>query len=246
MHSDWSDGRATIDEMVRAAELLGLEYVALTDHSVGRAVANGLSIGRLREHNAALERAESKAGGIRVLKGSEVDIRADGTLDYPDDVLAELDVVVASVHSAMGQDAPVMTERIIAAMRNPHVTIIGHLTTRLLYDGTRSREPVEADFDALFKAAAETGTILELNASPVRLDLNDVHARRARELGARLVISTDAHTADSLGSMRYGVATARRAWCTADGIVNALPADEFLRLLAIPKSDRFARVAAHA
>lgn len=246
VHSDWSDGRATVEAMVRAAAAVGLEYVAITDHSPLVAVANGLDVERLRQHNRELERVEAAVGGIRVLKGSEVDIRSDGSMDYPDEALAELDVVVASVHSAIGQDAPVMTDRIITAMRNPHVTIIGHLTERLLYDGTRSREPIVADFDAVFRAAADTGTLLEVSASPPRLDLNDVHARRARELGARLVISTDSHRPESLSDMRYGIGTARRAWCTAGDVVNTLPADAFLRLLATPKRERFAGATAHA
>lgn len=238
VHSDWSDGNAPVDEMVRTAKALGREYIALTDHSAGRGVANGLSVERLRRHNEMLVRVEAEIGGIRVFKGTEVDIRADGSLDYPDDVLGELDVVVACVHSAMGQEPAVMTRRIIKAMRNPHVTIIGHLTTRLLYDGTRSRDPIEADFDELFQVAADTGTLLEINASPQRLDLGDAHARRARELGARFVIDTDAHSVDSLEDMRYGVGTARRGWCETIDVANALPAAEFAALLTTPKPER--------
>ena len=178
VHTDWSDGRDPIEVMVAAARERGHEYVAITDHSQGLGVANGLSPERLDAHNARLKEIERDAGGIAVLCGSEVDIRADGSMDYPDSALAELDWVVASVHSAMNQPADVMTERIISAMRNPHVTAIGHLTTRLI----GSRPPIEADFEALFRAAADTGTVLEINGSLERLDLKDVHVRRRGSL----------------------------------------------------------------
>ena len=242
-HSDWSDGRVPIEEMVVTARELGLEYIAITDHSSGRGIANGLSVERLKAHNAELERIEAELGGIRVLKGSEVDIRVDGTLDYTDDVLSDLDIVIASVHSAMGQERAVMTERLITAMRNPHVTAIGHLTTRLVFDGVRSREPVDMDFDAVFRAAAETGTLLEINASPKRLDLRDAHVMQARKLGARFLINTDAHRPSGLSFMRYGVGTARRGWCEAPDVVNTMGVQEFEQFLALPKqkrADRFA------
>ena len=242
VHTDWSDGRDPMEVMVGAARASGLSYVAITDHSVGRGIANGLSEERLESHGASLREIEERVGGIKLLAGTEMDIRADGALDYPDEVLAKLDWVIGSVHSAMGQDSSKMTGRIIKAMRNPHVTVIGHLTTRLI----GQRVPIEADFEALFRAAADTGTALEINASPERLDLKDVHAQRARELGVPLVISTDSHTAESLDNMRYGVATARRAWCEARHILNALPIEEFMDYLSRPKSERtqaFARYA---
>ncbi len=234
VHTDWSDGRDPIEVMVVAARECGHEYVAITDHSAGLGVANGLSPGRLASHNARLKEVERDAGGIAVLRGSEVDIRADGSMDYPDCALAELDWVVASVHSAMNQQPDVMTERIVSAIRNPHVTAIGHLTTRLI----GRRQPIEADFDTIFRAAADTGTVLEINASLERLDLKDVHVRRARELGVTFVIDSDAHTAEHLDNLRFGAAVARRGWCRAEDVLNTLPAYELLALLRLPKPER--------
>jgi DNA polymerase (family 10) len=233
-HTDWSDGRDPMEAMILAARERGLEYVAITDHSVGRGIANGLSIERLKSHMEKLHELEKQIGGIRVLCGTEMDIRADGSLDYSDDILKGLDWVVGSIHSAMGQDAQTMTERVIKAMRNPYVSVIGHLTTRLIGE----RQPIEADFEAIFRAAADTGTALEINASPQRLDLKDSHIHRARELGVPLVISTDAHTVEGLNNTRYGVAIARRAWCEPKHILNTMPAKDFLDFLKLEKSKR--------
>ena len=183
---------------------------------------------------AQLREIEQRIGGIKVLCGTEMDIRADGTLDYSDEVLKELDWVIGSVHSAMNQDSQVMTERIIKAMRNPYVSVIGHLTTRLVGE----RQPIGADFEAIFKAAVDTGTALEINASPQRLDLKDAHAHRARELGVPLVISTDSHTLESLDNVRYGIAIARRGWCEARNILNTLPLKEFVSYLGTEKTQR--------
>ena len=240
-HTDWSDGRDPMEAMVQEARTRGLEYIAITDHSVGRGIANGLSPERLRSHIKRLKEVERGAGGIRVLRGTEMDIRADGSLDYADEVLAELDWVVASVHSAMGQEAAVMTERIIGAMNNPYVSAIGHLTTRLIGE----RKPVDADYDAIFRAAAATGTALEINGSLERLDLKDAHVRRARELGAMLVITTDAHTTEALANLEYGVKVARRAWCEARHILNTLPRDSFAAWLALDKRARSVESSAH-
>lgn len=241
-HTDWSDGRDPMDAMVLAARARGLEYVAITDHSAGRGVANGLSIARLREHMARLRKLEGQIGGIRVLCGTEMDIRADGTLDYPDDILKDLDWVIASIHSAMNQDSATMTDRIMKAMHNPHVSAIGHLSTRLIGE----RQPINADYEALFRAAAKTGTALEINASPERLDLKDAHAYRARELGAPMVISTDSHTVEAMENMRFGVAVARRAWCEPRHIINTMPASEFLAWLKLDKPQRARAFAAYA
>ena len=241
-HSDWSDGRDPMEVMVLAARERGLEYFAMTDHSVGRGIANGLSVERLERHKAAVRRLDQDIDGIHLLCGTEMDIRADGTLDYDDDVLEQLDWVVASVHSAMGQDAATMTQRIIKAMHSPHVDVIGHLSTRLVGE----RQPIEADYEAIFRAAKETGTALEINASPERLDLRDSHAARARELGVPLVISTDAHTTEGLNNTRFGVGVARRAWCEPSHILNTLTYDRFREYLETPKSHRteaFARLA---
>ena len=233
-HTDWSDGRDPMEVMLAEAIDCGLEYISITDHSVGRGIANGLSVERLERHGAELKRLETEMGGIRILRGTEMDIRADGSLDYPDEALDKLDWVVASVHSAMGQDEATMTARIISAMKNPRVSAIGHLSTRLIGE----RKPVEADYEALFRAAADTGTALEINGSLERLDLKDAHIRRARELGAPLVINTDAHTTEALGNLEYGAALARRGWCEPRHIVNCMSADDFLAWLALDKADR--------
>ena len=233
-HTDWSDGRDPMEVMLAEAIERGLEYISITDHSVGRGIANGLSLERLERHGAELKRLETEMGGIRILRGTEMDIRADGSLDYPDEALDKLDWVVASVHSAMGQDEATMTARIISAMKNPHVSAIGHLSTRLIGE----RKPVEADYEVLFRAAADTGTALEINGSLERLDLKDAHIRRARELGAPLVINTDAHTTEALGNLEYGAALARRGWCEPRHIVNCMNADDFLAWLALDKADR--------
>ena len=240
-HTDWSDGRDSMEQMISAAKDLGLEYIAVTDHSVGRGIANGLSIERLERHGERLKEVAKAVGGIRVLHGTEMDIRADGTLDYPDDVLEKLDWVVASVHSAMAQDSATMTERIICAMKNPHVSAIGHLSTRLIGE----RRPVDADYEAIFRAAADTGTALEINGSLERLDLKDTHIRRARELGAPLVIDTDAHTVESLGNLEYGARLARRASCESHHIVNCMGADQFFSWLKLDKTARSKALSQH-
>tara|TARA_B100000378_G_scaffold271166_1_gene261348 strand:- start:149 stop:1609 length:1461 start_codon:yes stop_codon:yes gene_type:complete len=239
LHSDWSDGQDPIEVMIQAAVDQNYEYMALTDHSSGLGIANGLSNERLSQQIQVLRTLQSKYS-IAILCGSEVDIRADGTLDYPDELLAQLDVVVASVHSAMGQDSQTMTARIMKAMAHPAVTIIGHLSTRLL----GSRQPVEFDVDAVLQAARDTGTALEINSAPERLDLKDTHAYRARELGVPLVVSTDSHHHSGLTNRRFGVAVARRAWCEPGHILNTLPRDQFLSFIRSPKPERMGVFAA--
>ena len=234
LHTDWSDGRDPLELMVAAARDRGLEYFAITDHSVGRGIANGLSPERIRSQNAELRRIADTMDGPRVLLGTEMDIRADGSLDFPDEVLADLDWVVASVHSAMDQDSVTITERIIKAMRNPHVSAIGHPSTRRIGE----RQPIDADFEALFRAAADTGTAMEINSNPERMDLKDTHVYRARELGVPLVIDTDAHTVEAMENVRYGVAIARRGWCAPRHIINTMPSAEFMAYLGLPKQDR--------
>ena len=233
VHSEWSDGSDPIETMVATAASLGHEYVALTDHSQGLGVANGLTPERLAAQREEIRQLQERYD-IRILAGSEVDIRADGRMDFPDEVLAELDVVVASVHNAMSQDRDTMTRRIICAMEHPSVAIIGHLSTRLL----GQRPPSDFDLEAVLQAARDTGTALEINASPARLDLRDTHAYRARELGVPLVISTDSHHHSELSGGRFGVAVARRAWCEPRHILNTLPLDDFLRFIQTPKPDR--------
>ena len=233
LHSEWSDGSDPIETMVETVASLGYEYMALTDHSQGLGVANGLTPERLAAQRQVLRQLQDRYD-IRILAGSEVDIRADGRMDFPDDVLAELDVVVASVHNAMSQDRDTMTRRIIRAMEHPSVTIIGHLSTRLL----GQRPPTDFDLEAVLQAARDTGTALEINASPARLDLRDTHAYRARELGVPLIISTDSHHHSELSGSRFGVAVARRAWCESRHILNTLPLEQFLRFIRTPKPER--------
>ena len=233
LHSEWSDGNDPIELMIEATEAQGYEYMALTDHSASLGVANGLTNERL-ESQISLLRSMQKNYDITILCGSECDIRANGDMDYPDEILAQLDWVVASVHSAMGQDQATMTARIIKAMEHPSVSIIGHLTTRLL----GQREPVEFDLEAVLQAARRTGTALEINASPERLDLKDTHAYRARELGVPLVINTDSHHHTHLDKRRFGVAVARRAWCRPEDILNTMSREEFLEVIRTPKPQR--------
>jgi DNA polymerase (family X) len=220
MHSDWSDGKASIREMAEAARARGYQYMALTDHGAYLGVTNGLDGARLRKQAAdiAVLNAEYEAGGIafRILRGVEVDITADGTLALPDEVLAELDIVVASPHVKLSQPPEQATERILRAIRNPHVDIIGHPTGRLI----GSRAGSEIDIEAIGRAAAETGTLLEVNAGPDRLDLDAPSVRRVLELGASITIDSDSHHPDNLAWIRLGVLTARRGWAEAARVAN--------------------------
>ncbi len=227
VHTVSSDGNDTLEDMVGAAKALGFEYLAITDHSSGRNITSDKKIERLAGQIAEIKRLNKTNMGIYLLTGVEVDIRADGSLDLPDEVLAELDIVVASVHSSFLQDRATMTERIIGAIRNPHVDIIAHPTTRKIGE----REPVDVDLEAVFRAAAANGKALEINAMPDRLDLKDLHAYRARELGVMLAICTDSHAAWHLNMMRFGVGVARRAWCQSKDILNTMPLNDLLKFL---------------
>jgi DNA polymerase (family 10) len=228
-HTTWSDGRSSLEEMVEAAAELGLEYIAITDHSPSSRIANGLDIDRLERKIEEVEALRKKMGRRkpRILMGAEVDILPDGRLDYPDEVLARLDVVVASMHGAFRQSKDRMTGRLLDAIANPYTSVIGHPTTRLL----GSREPVEFDFERIIEAAAEAGVALEVNGSPSRLDLNDVMAQAAYEAGALLAIDSDAHSAAQLEQTRYGVLQARRGWVEARSVVNTWPWPKFSRWL---------------
>ena len=228
VHTEWSDGHGSIEEMTLAARQRGYRYLAITDHSAGRGIAHGLTAERLRQQLAEIKRLNQSLEGIHILSGSEVDIRADGSLDFDDELLSQLDVVVASVHSAMGQDEARMTQRVIRAMNNPHVDILGHPTCRLLGE----RPPVAIDMEAVFQAARQSNTALEINAMPSRLDLKDVHIQRAKELGGKLVISTDAHSSEQLDHIRFGVGMARRGWCEPHHILNTRPLAELQRSLS--------------
>ena len=226
-HTNWSDGTDHMEAMVEAARRRGYQYIAITDHSLGLGVAHGLTHGRILEQRRLVDRLNRQYAPFRVLHGIEVNIRADGSLDYGDDILREFDVVTASIHSGFGQPSERMTERIIRAIRNPPVDVFNHPRGRLL----GKREPYAVDLEAVIEVAAQTGTALEINSQPERLDLDDVWARRAKELGAMLVIDTDAHSAAHLSFVRYGVAVARRGWLEKSDILNALSVEQLLSRL---------------
>ena len=226
-HTEWSDGRDSIEELARAARDTGRQYIAITEHSAGRGIAHGLDVARLRQQIAEIKALNERLTGLRVLTGTEVDIRADGSLDLPHEILAELDMVTAAVHSAMNQSEEKMTARVIKAIENPDVDMIAHPTCRLIGE----REPVAIDLEAVFRAAVKYNKILEINAMPDRLDLKDTHAFRARELGVKLAIGTDAHSVAHLDLMRFGIGVARRAWCEPRHILNTLPPEELLAVL---------------
>jgi len=223
VHTNYSDGKGTIESMAEAAIELGYEYLVFCDHSQSLKVANGLSPARLREKLEAVRKADHEYGEIKLLCGSEVDILKDGTLDYEDDLLAELDFVVAAVHTSftVGEDA--MTERIIRAINNPHVRTIAHPTGRIL----NRREPYEVDVSRLIKEAAATNTALELNSYVNRLDLAVPYVREALRAGVSITIDTDAHDEKALAFMKYGVSQARRAWAEKKSVINCLPWKEF-------------------
>lgn len=225
-HSTWSDGAHSIEEMARAALARGYQYLAITDHSQSLGVASGLTAERLQQQRREIEQVQARVPGIRLWQGSEVEVRADGTLDFPDDVLAQLDYVVASVHTGLRQDRDTLTRRALGAIRNPYVKQLAHPTGRLL----PRREGGDFDMDALMRAAAETGTFLEINAAPERLDLRDSHARRAIELGVKLIINCDAHHVEDFDHLHFGVVTACRGWASAENVVNTRPLDEFMTL----------------
>jgi len=227
VHSNWSDGRDTIEAMAKAAKALGYQYLAITDHSAGRGIAHGLNEERLRQQIKEIKRLNGQLKRIRIFTGTEVDIRADGSIDLPEKLLADLDIVVAAIHSAMNQSEEQITRRTLGAIENPHVDIIAHPTCRLLGE----REPVAIDLEAVFRAAAKYNKALEINAMPSRLDLKDIHIYRARELGVKLVMGTDAHSIAHLGFMRFGIGIARRGWCQPKDILNTRPLKDILAFL---------------
>ena len=226
--TDWTDGADSIEAMVQAAKALGLEYVAITDHTRSLAMTRGSDEAKLRKQMAEIERINGRVAGIRILKGAEVNIKKDGTLDIDDETLAALDVVGVAVHSHFNLPRAEMTARIIRAMRNPHADILFHPTGRVI----QKREPYDVDMDAIIAAAGETGTVLELDAYPDRLDLKDEHVRKAIRAGVPLVIDSDAHSVKQLAFPRqYGIDQARRGWATAADVLNTRPVDAFLAAL---------------
>ena len=222
MHSTWSDGKASIEEMARACMARGYEYMAMSDHSPALAMVQGLTPERAPEQWTEIDLVQKGLDGITIFKSLEVDILRDGSLDMTDEVLEALDLVIVSVHSLMDMDRGTMTDRVIRAMQHPSVDIVGHPTGRLL----GRREPFELDVEAVLQAASELDVAVEINANPNRLDLNEVHARRARELGVKVVINTDAHSVQRLDHISYGVDQARRAWLGREDVLNTMTADQ--------------------
>jgi DNA polymerase (family 10) len=221
-HTDWSDGAGTLSEMADKAQEKGYRYLLISDHTQGLAVANGLTPERLRAQRSEIDALNAQLGDFVLLQGCEMEIKADGSLDFPDDVLAELDFVVASVHTSLRQDPEQITQRVMNALRNPYVDIIGHPSGRIL----GQREESAVDLDAVIQEAAKTGTALEVNSIPARLDLDDVHVRRALDLGVKVAINSDAHHPGGLDSLSFGLATARRGWARATDVLNTMPLDE--------------------
>jgi DNA polymerase (family 10) len=227
MHTTASDGHASIEQMAAAAKQLGYQYILITDHSKAVTVANGLNEERAVENIKKVHAAREKVKGIEIWAGAEVDIMGDGSLDYPDEILKQFDIVLVSVHSRMTMPAEEMTSRLLRALENPYVRIIGHPTGRQIL----RRDPFLFDVEKVFAAAKKLGVVLEVNASPERLDLRDSHVKLARDRGMKIIISTDAHDPQHFQLMRYGVTTARRGWMEKSGVLNTLPPEKLLASL---------------
>jgi len=223
MHTTETDGKDDIRAMADAAKAAGLEYIAITDHSQSLAMANGLDERRALAHASRVRAVDAEGLGIRLLAGIECDIRSDGTLDLADDCLAALDIVVVSVHSAFNQERQQMTDRVLRALSNPHVDVLGHPTGRMIL----KRPPYAIDIEAVVDGAARHGVALEINCQVHRLDLNDVHAKLARDRGVPLLISSDAHSRNAFPRLRWGVLVGRRAWLRREDVLNTRPFDEF-------------------
>jgi DNA polymerase (family X) len=225
MHTTWSDGKHSIREMAEAARERGRKYIVITDHSRSLGVANGLSIERLLQQQAEVRQVDAEMNGtIRVFHGTEMDINADGSLDFPDEILAQLDFVIASLHVSLRQERDQIMRRLLNAINNPHVDLIGHPRAQMI----PNREPVDADMDAVFAAAQKSGIALEINANPIRLDLEAQYARRAVESGIPLSINTDAHHIREMDLMHYGIRTARRGWVQAESVLNTWSLERFI------------------
>jgi DNA polymerase (family 10) len=227
MHTVETDGKNTIEEMAEAAKAHGYKYIAITDHSKNLAFANGLDDKRALAHIRRIREASDRMNGIKVFAGIEVDILGDGDLDLSDEVLAQMDVVIASVHSQFGQDSAKMTERLLKAIENPNTSILGHPTGRQLL----RRDAYPFDMNAVLKSAAKHRVAMELNSYPERLDLNDIHLRQAKQHGVKVVINTDSHHIAHLEKIRYGILQARRAWLTKEDVLNTLPATKFAKAM---------------
>jgi DNA polymerase (family 10) len=227
VHSKWSDGSHDFEELIDEAKKRGYEYVAITDHSKGLAIARGLSAERLMEEKKEIDAINKRLKGFRLIVGTEVDIRSSGEIDFPDEILKKMDIVVASIHSGFRQNREQLTKRLVSAMRNPYVSIIAHPTGRLIGE----RDPYDVDMNEVLKVAKETGTAIEINAYPLRLDLNDIHAKMAKEMGIPIVISTDTHIISQLDYMGYGVSIARRGWLEKKDILNTLSYSSLIKAL---------------
>ncbi len=227
VHSTWSDGNEELEGLLKIADEKGYTYIAITDHSKGLGVARGLSEERIMEQKKLIDAINRKRGGCRLLSGAEINIKNDGSLDFDDEILKQLDVVIASVHSGFKQPGERITGRLIAAMKNPFVSIIGHPSGRLIGE----REAYEIDMDTILKTAADTGTAIEINAYPLRLDLNESNVRRAKSLKVPLVISTDSHNKGQFDNMLYGIAVARRGWLEKKDVLNTYPYGQLLKRL---------------
>jgi DNA polymerase (family 10) len=231
VHSTWSDGVNTIEELAEAAIQRGYEYIAITDHSHSTGIANGLSEKRLLEHIDEVERLNEEYEDIKILSGTECDIRADGKLDYSNDLLQQLDIVIVAVHSGVDQDRNRMTKRIVAALENEHVDIIAHPTGRKF----GKRPAYDVDMDKIITVANENEKILEINSSPWRLDLNDTNARKAKDHGVMLAINTDTHAIDHFDNIDFGIDVARRAWLETDDVLNTMNLKQLCSRLGISK-----------
>ncbi len=227
VHSDWSDGGNSIEEIVKQAKYLGYSYIGITDHSVSLKVAGGLSLKELKKKKEQIDKINKKIKGFRVLYGTEVDIDSKGDLDYKDDALEEFDIVVAAIHTGFKQPKEQLTRRIIKACQNKNVDIIAHPTGRLM----GVREGYQLDMDKILKVCRETNTFLEINAFPQRMDLNDINSHSAKEMGVKMVVATDAHTANQLETISLGISVARRAWLTKKDVINTLSAEELLKTI---------------
>jgi DNA polymerase (family X) len=227
VHSKWSDGSHDLISLARGAEERGYRYIAITDHTKGLGVAHGLDEKRLREQIKAIDAVNLKLSDFKILKGAEVDIRADGSLDLTDDILARLDIGIASIHSGFNQSEAQITGRILSAIRHPYVSLIGHPTGRIIGE----REPYPVNMEAVLKEAAQYGVAMEINAYPLRLDLNDHFIKTAKDLGVSLVINTDAHVINHFDFMSYGISNARRGWLEAKDLLNTLETASLITIL---------------
>ena len=218
VHSNWSDGGSSIEALVKEAMMLGYEYIAITDHSQGLKIAGGLGKEKLKQKRKEIERLSKKYKDIRILCGTEVDIDSDGRLDYSDDILKEMDIVIGAIHSGFKQSREKLTRRIVKACQNQYVHMIAHLTGRLW----GAREPYEVDIEEILKVCLDTDTVLEVNSFPQRLDLNDINCRMAKDFGVKIAVNTDAHIAKQLRTMKFGIAVARRGWLEKKDVINTL------------------------